>query len=242
MDLAQVEFFMPRSNRISVPHLSSQPSVCLALLLAFAPTVCLGAQSGGSIFRNVDASVAYAGSKSCGASGCHEEINRNYAPTPHGQSMALANSPKELARAPQPVTVVDAKNNRYYTVYQDGANLYQSAYELDEKGRKTYSIAHKIDYVTGGESVGYTYLYRIGAWIFQAPLSYYAHSKTWELSPGYAADDVGFNRVMTTAACSATTASPTLCLIATECIRTPHSASASWVSVARAVTVPARST
>jgi hypothetical protein len=34
--------------------------------------------------------------------------------------------------------------------------------------------------------------------MFQAPLSYYASSKTWELSPGYVADDPGFTRVMTT--------------------------------------------
>jgi hypothetical protein len=52
--------------------------------------------------------------------------------------------------------------------------------------------------VSGGESVGYTYMYRVGKWIFQAPLSYYVRTKSWELSPGYAADDPGFNRVMTT--------------------------------------------
>jgi len=33
---------------------------------------------------------------------------------------------------------------------------------------------------------------------WQAPLSYYAHSKTWELSPGYVEDDLGFTRVTTT--------------------------------------------
>ena len=182
-------------RRISALFSSFIPGLCLALL-----TALVSASSGGShnIFRNVDPSVAYVGSKSCGASGCHEEINRSYFPTPHGQSMAPANSPAELARAPKPITVFNQKNNRYYVVYQDGGNLYQSAYELDKNGRKILSIAHKIDYVTGGESVGYTYLFRVGPWIFQAPLSFYAHTKTWELSPGYVADDPGFNRVMTT--------------------------------------------
>jgi hypothetical protein len=174
------------------------PGVCLALLAALPPAIRPRAQSNESIFRNVDPSVAYVGSKSCGAAGCHEDINRSYLATPHGQSMAPANSPAELGRAPKQVTVFNAKSDRYYTVYQDGVNLYQSAYELDKNGHKAYNIAHKIDYVVGGESVGYTYLFRIGKWIFQAPLSYYAHSKTWELSPGYVADDVGFNRVMTT--------------------------------------------
>ena len=112
--------------------------------------------------------------------------------------MGPANTPAELGRVPAPVTVFSAKGNRYYTVYQESGDLYQSTYELDRNGHRIDSIAHRIDYVTGGERTGYSYLFRGGPWIFQAPLSYYAHSKTWELSPGYVADDPGFNRVMTT--------------------------------------------
>jgi hypothetical protein len=112
--------------------------------------------------------------------------------------MAPANIPSDLARVQKPVIVFNAKSNRYYRVYQQNGDLYQSAYELDKNGRKIYEIAHKIDYVVGGEIVGYSYLYRLGAWMLQAPLSYYAHSKTWELSPGYAEDDLGFRRVATT--------------------------------------------
>jgi hypothetical protein len=112
--------------------------------------------------------------------------------------MGPANAPRELARVSQPVTVFNPKSNRYYTVYQDRGNMIQSAYELDKSGRRIYNVAHKIDYVAGGERTGYSYLYREGAWLFQAPLSFYAPSKTWELSPGYPVDDVGFTRVMTT--------------------------------------------
>lgn len=150
------------------------------------------------VFRNTDPGVPYVGSATCAQSGCHAEINRQYLPSPHGQSMTAANTPSDLARVPQPVTVFNAKNKRYYTVYQKDGDLYQSACELDKKGKKIYDIAHKLDYVAGGESVGYSYLFQVGPWIMQAPLSYYAHSKTWELSPGYVADDVGFTRVMTT--------------------------------------------
>jgi hypothetical protein len=176
-------------------------SRCIALFIMLAFPVWLGAQSRvgeESIFRNASSSVAYVGSKSCLAPGCHEEISRTYMPTSHGQSMAQANSSTELSRVPSPVTIFSAKGSRYYTVYQNGGNLYQSAYELDKRGHKIYSISHKIDYVTGGELTGYSYLFRVGPWIFQAPLSYYVHSKSWELSPGYIADDAGFSRVMTT--------------------------------------------
>ena len=156
----------------------------------------LNAQS--SIFRNTDPSVAYVGSQSCGVSGCHAEVNRSYTSTPHGQSMALANTPTELARVPKPVTVFNAKDNRYYVVYQQGGDLWQSGYELDKNGHKLYTSAHKIDWVSGGERTGYSYLFQVDSWIFQAPLSFYAPSKTWELSPGYIADDPGFTRRITT--------------------------------------------
>ena len=192
---------MPRRRRSRILLSSFTFALCLALLSALSSAINLCAQSstGGEIvFRNTASSVAYVGSKSCGTSSCHEDINRSYFPTPHGQSMAPANSPKELGRVPKRITVFNQKNNRYYQVYQDGGNLYQSAYELDKNGHKTYSIAHKIDYVSGGESAGYTYMYRVGPWMFEAPLSYYVHSASWELSPGYVGDDHGFTRVITT--------------------------------------------
>jgi hypothetical protein len=118
--------------------------------------------------------------------------------TPHGQAMASANTPSDLARLVRPVIVFNAKNDHYYRVYQQNGELYQSVYELDKKGRKIYDVAHKIDYVVGGEIVGYSYLFQLGPWMLQAPLSYYARSKTWELSPGYVEDDLGFTRVATT--------------------------------------------
>jgi hypothetical protein len=94
----------------------------------------------------------------------------------------------------QPVTVFNEKNGRYYVAYQSAGDLYQSVYELDKKGRKTYTATHKMDYVVGSALTGYSYLFRLGPWMFQAPLSYYSHSAQWELSPGYNLDDIGFTR------------------------------------------------
>jgi hypothetical protein len=167
-----------------------------AALAACASVSTLSAQT--SLFRNTDPSVAYVGSKSCGESGCHAEIYRDYSPTPHGAAMGEANAASDLERVPHPTTVFNPKNKHYYTVYQQSGDLYQSVYELDKRGRKLYDVAHKIDYVVGGDIVGYSYLFQLGPWMLQAPLSYYAHSKTWELSPGYVEDDLGFTRVATT--------------------------------------------
>jgi hypothetical protein len=130
--------------------------------------------------------------------GCHEQIGKDYPLTPMGHSMRPANSPAELARVPRPVTYFNQKNGRHYEVTSDGSNLYQSVYELDRKGRRINAATHKMDYVVGAALTGYSYLFRIGPWLFQAPMSYYAHSGTWELSPGYVDDDIGFTRHITT--------------------------------------------
>jgi hypothetical protein len=193
---------MPRRDRLSavLAFVFFALSCMLQTLLAPNPLRAQsdGKSAGGAIFRNTGPSVAYVGSKSCTQAGCHAEIGSEYFPTPHGSNMAPANASSNLARVPRPVAVFNARNNRYYTVYQQNGDLYQSVYELDKKGGKLYDVAHKIDYVVGGENVGYSYLFQLGPWMLQAPLSYYARSKTWELSPGYVEDDLGFTRVATT--------------------------------------------
>jgi len=184
---------MPRCHNSA--WLCAHPLVLRLILLVTLPSApLLFAQGSATVFRNIDPSVGYVGSKSCGAPGCHEDISHSYPTTPMGHSMAPANTPAELERVPQPVTVFNPKNSRYYQVYQDGGSLYQSVYELDKKGRKVYSAAHKMDYVVGSALTGYSYIFRIGPWMFQAPLSYYSHSGQWELSPGYNNDDIGFTR------------------------------------------------
>lgn len=173
--------------------------LCLLIAGTLAVLYPAFAQAGAGVkFRNTDPAVKYVGSASCTVPGCHEEIGQSYAHSPHGLSTTVANTAVHLERAAHPVTVHNPKNNHYYTVYTANGELYQSVYELDEHGHRLYEAIHKIDYATGGERTGYTYLFRVGQWIFQAPLSYYVPSQTWELSPGYVADDVGFTRVMTT--------------------------------------------
>ena len=165
----------------------------LALNSSAAPSFAQTTAAPEIVFRNIDPSVAYVGSKACASAGCHQEISRDYLATPMGHSMAPANLPAELARVPH-LTVFNEKNGRYYIAYQSGGELYQSVYELDKKGRKTYTATHKMDYVVGSALTGYSYLFRVGPWMFQAPLSYYSHSAQWELSPGYNLDDIGFTR------------------------------------------------
>jgi hypothetical protein len=112
--------------------------------------------------------------------------------------MAPANSPSELAKVPELITVFNPKIGRYFEVFRRGSDLYQSEYQLDESGRTVFKTVHRIDYVVGVGFPGYTYAFRRGQWIFEAPLSYYSEAKQWDMSPGYEKRDIGFTRLVNT--------------------------------------------
>lgn len=149
------------------------------------------------VYRNTAPGVAFTGSKSCAASGCHEQICQDFQTVPMGNSMTPANTPPELARVPQTVTVYVKSLDRYIQVSRQGNDLYQTEYALDENGNRTFTTAQKLDYRIGGPLTGYTYVTRLGNWMFEAPLSYYVHSEKWELSPGYEVMDFAFSRPIT---------------------------------------------
>ena len=94
----------------------------------------------------------------------------------------------------------------------------------------------------GSALTGYSYLFRIGAWMFQAPLSYYSHSAQWELSPGYNLDDIGFTRSIATGCLICHNGQPEPDSKHDGKYKEPPFRSASWPSVAKHVTAPARYT
>ena len=164
---------------------------------------CAWAQSGSSnAYRNLSPGVSYVRSTSCAGSACHEDICRSYARTPMGRSIAPANAPSELEKVPRRITIFKPKLNRYFEVFRQGPDLYQSEYQLDDKGQTVFKSTHRLDYVVGAGLTGYTYLFRRGQWFFEAPLSYYSENHQWDLSPGYEGKDIGFSRPVN-AACLA---------------------------------------
>ena len=146
------------------------------------------------LYRNTAPGVAFAGSKSCAASRCHEQICKDFQSVPMGSSMTPANTPTELARVPQTITVYSKKLDRYLQVSRQGSDLYQTEYQLDENGNKVFTATQKLDYSVGGPLTGYTYITQLGNWMFEAPLSFYVRNNQWELSPGYDAMDFAFSR------------------------------------------------
>jgi len=145
-------------------------------------------------YRNIAPGVGYVGSKVC--AGCHPDIYETYVKTDMGRSMSRADDPLQLARLPAPVTIHDEKLNRYFQVFRQASNLYQSEYELAPDGHEVFRNTQKIEYVIGSGANGQGYIVRQGAYLVEAPLSYYSKPKSWALSPGYELGDYGFSRTL----------------------------------------------
>src|SRR2546425_5727517 len=138
------------------------------------------------------ADAGYVGSRMC--SGCHRAIYEAYQKTAMGGSMSAAAQSAPLENAAE--TVRSDKLDRTFSVYRQGSEVWQSESQFDAAGNTVFRSAHKLEYAVGSGVNGYSFLVRRGSYLFQAPLSYYARTRQWDLSPGYESADMGFNRIV----------------------------------------------
>ena len=147
----------------------------------------------GITYRNTAPGVAYVGLRACVA--CHPDVADKFARTDMGRSMS---TPSLVPGSPElrglPVRVFDAKSNCYFEVSRQGNDLYQSQYGLDASGNMPYSQTHKLVFAIGTGAAGITYAVQRDDILLQAPLSFYSSTGTWDLSPGYESQNLGFNR------------------------------------------------
>ena len=90
--------------------------------------------------------------------------------------------------------VFDDKLNCYFEVFRQGNDLYQSQYRLDASGKPLYRQTYKLLFAIGAGTGGITYAVQRDNFLFEAPLSFYSSTGTWELSPGYESEHSGFSR------------------------------------------------
>jgi hypothetical protein len=150
--------------------------------------------AGETTYRNTSPGVEYVGSNVC--RGCHADICNDYGKTDMGRSMSLASDPEQLTRVAHTMTIRDEKLNRYFQVFRQGSTLYQSEYELTPDGNEVFRNTQELAYAMGSGANGVGYVVRRGNYLFEAPLSYYSKSRSWELSPGYEFGDYGFSRAI----------------------------------------------
>jgi len=105
-------------------------------------------------------------------------------------------TPELLRSIPVSASIYDQKSDRHFEVHAADGRLYQSEYQLDATGHEVFRNAHPIDWIVGADLNGLGGLIRHDDYIFEAPLSYFSKTGTWDLSPGYQHGDYGFGRVI----------------------------------------------
>lgn len=143
-------------------------------------------------YLNTAPGVKYVGSKVCAK--CHTQIYNEFIKTDMGRSMELADEPAQLRRISSPVTLHVERLKRTYEVFTKDGRLYQSEYQRAPDGSTLFRDTQQLAYAMGAGANGVTYIVQKGSYLFESPLSYYAQSHSWDLSPGYEFADYGFHR------------------------------------------------
>jgi hypothetical protein len=100
--------------------------------------------------------------------GCHQQVYRRYMSTPMARSSGVAG---ELA----PASFRTAGGVEY--------RIAGTSFSFQFEGEE---IRRGLNYYVGAGATGRSYLTSVEGFLFEAPVSFYASTNTWELSPGYA--------------------------------------------------------
>ncbi len=143
-------------------------------------------------FRNIQTATAYVGDDAC--TSCHAEAARAY------QTSAMASSfhrwtPDVRVETALDVPILHEPTGFYYSVVDDGGELYQEEYLVGPAGQRLHRLRRRIDYVMGSGAVARTYFTEENGRLFQLPLTWYRQGG-WDWSPGYEFNNARFDRLM----------------------------------------------
>jgi predicted CXXCH cytochrome family protein len=144
-----------------------------------------------SPFLNTQAGVKYVGDVAC--AGCHGKLTRSYHGHPMGRSVAPAFPGDGREHYPAQFAALHFQ----LTAQRRGEQVLHRLAYLDPSGKQLSAVPPaqvEIAFAIGSGSQGRTYLVDHDGYLFQSPISWYAHPGKWDLSPGYEKQFRGFNR------------------------------------------------
>ncbi len=174
--------------------------ICLAVVAVTLPSFFCNspektaAEATGSPWRNVyETSVHYVGMQTCRT--CHEAVYQTFIETGMGQSFYHATREKSVAEFGH-APVYDKYLDFYYKPYMQNDSLYIMEYRV-EAGDTTYKKIQKIDYIVGSGQHTNSNILSVNGYFYQAPITYYAQKKQWDLAPGFEnGNNTRFNRLI----------------------------------------------
>jgi hypothetical protein len=134
----------------------------------------------------------YVGSQACIR--CHQAQHKSYSQTLHSKSFREPDSNGDPAVG----RYIHAASSRTYESYHDGEQL-RHRETLVSGDNETIAITDiPMKYVVGSGEHAKSYLYESDGFLFQSPITWYAETGRWEMSPGYnRPDHKSFTRVVT---------------------------------------------
>jgi predicted CXXCH cytochrome family protein len=135
-------------------------------------------------FSLASETATYVGDAACAR--CHEAIAREYAATPMARTSGLARADFTEAVFTHPASGV------HYRMVDEGGKAFL---EYERGGPAAIKGKQELQYYIGSNAAGRSYLFSADRYLFQSPVTYYAQSKRWGVSPGYESDlEMRWNR------------------------------------------------
>ena len=183
-----------RQHRSQQSALSGHRLMFWVLALTVVAFTAFGQTGNRDAVQDATKNDGYVGSQACGD--CHSEIYAEYKQTGMGRSMSSVSSvsPALLQNLRVPAVYFNQRLDRQYEVITRDGKLYESEYALDENGSDIFREEHQLEWIVGSGANGIGAIVRRGDYLFEAPLTLYTGTMTWEMSPGYESTDIGFSR------------------------------------------------
>jgi Flp pilus assembly protein TadD len=130
---------------------------------------------------------------------CHAEVARQYASHPMSRSLTHITKSVQIKDDSQdsgfstPVSSQLAGSLRYY-VEKRGDQILHHEVRYDENQQELYDQANEVHYELGSGQRGHSYLIDRGGLLFMSPVTWYSEKSRWDLSPGYARNNLRFER------------------------------------------------
>jgi tetratricopeptide (TPR) repeat protein len=114
-----------------------------------------------------------------------------------GKSFDHASLQKTAANFNQKHVVYDTINDYYYEPFFKNDTMLLREYRL--QGKDTVHLrVQQINYIIGSGQHTNSHLYNINGYVYQAPITYYAQEKKWDLAPGFEqGTNTRFKRIIT---------------------------------------------
>ena len=141
---------------------------------------------------STEGQAKYVGDETC--AGCHESIYMSYHRTGMGKSVSLFDPQTAPEAFSSNTEVYHPETGYYYEPYVQNDTLFQAEYLKDADGNTIHERVHAIDWVVGSGNATRSYFMDVNGYITQMPLTWYAESKKWDLSPAYEQNNLRFSR------------------------------------------------